>query len=772
MLYSCPETMSTFAELEIAIGRPNSDKAYPVVLRLYAPKGDQDERFPKDDSYLLKIDLDELNNLRTEGSKYEARLSEVFFKQNPEIQAAFNTARDAANAVGDNPVLRVRLFLDSGAEALHQVRWECLRDSNGKSLFNGDTILFSRYLASSELKPVSGKTAPKALIAIANPNLADSIDPEDPNKALPPVDVPNEKLRAESSLRNAGFSVTTLASPPNGTLPATAANIAEELSNGYDIFYLVCHGGLVPQDGKLVPMLWLEDGVDPVNASRLVEDIRLMPKQPRLVVLASCQSAGAEGKAASSTLGALGPLLAGAGVPAVIAMQGNVKMTTIKKFMPEFFKELAKDGQIDRAMAAARRRVVGDPDEPDCDDYWMPVLFMRLRSGRIWYQPGLGSSDGTSSGLDKWKIIASAVASKDCQCTPIIGPGALEGLVGSWRDVATKLSESFGYPMGGHAREDLPTVTQYIAVNQSLAYFPKTEMVKLVAGDVKKRFPSTATDALDPAKDLATVPAILKDAGRQLRKENPLDPHRLLASRPFSIYITVNPDDSMEDALREAGRDPRSDFSRWNSNAFFDLMNFRKYPSVNDRYPDYSPSVDQPLVYHLFGKLVLPDALPPVEGKTLPDDPGATDEVKASREVAGCASCIITEDDYFDYMLNIGSKGGTKPVRAALASNALLFFGFRLDDWSFRVLLRSIFNKEGSLARNVGQNCLPCIGAQIQPDEERIEHPVRAASYYQDYFQQCKIETFWGSVDEFAEAFDKNVPAVDQYLQQIAKNLA
>jgi hypothetical protein len=228
----------------------------------------------------------------------------------------------------------------------------------------------------------------------------------------------------------------------------------------------------------------------------------------------------------------------------------------------------------------------------------------------------------------------------------------------------------------------------------------------------------------------------------------------------------------MEDSLREAGRDPRSDFSRWNSNAYFDLLNFRKYPSINDRYPDYSPSMDQPLVYHLFGKLRLPDPIPPVDGKPAPEDVSGTDEVKASREVAGCASYIVTEDDYFDYMLNIGSKGGTKPVRAALASNALLFFGFRLDDWSFRVLLRSIFNKEGSLARNVGQNFLPCIGAQVQPDEERIEHPVRAANYYQDYFQQCKIETFWGSVDEFAQAFDKNVPAVDRYLQDIAKNLA
>jgi len=759
--------MSTFAELEITVGRPVEKDGYPVVLRLYAPKSDQDERFPQKGCYSLNIDLDELNNLRGEDSKYAAKLSEVFFK-NPEMQAAFNTARDAANAVGDNPVLRVRLFLDTGAEVLHHVRWECLRDSNGKSLFNGDTILFSRYLASSELKPISGKTAPKALVAIANPNLADSKDPANQSKALAPVDVPNEKQRAETSLNSGGFSVTTLASPPNGTVPATSKNILTELENGYDILYLVCHGCLVGDDQ--VPMLWLEDDDYPIKATLLVEGIRNMRKQPRLVVLASCQSAGT---AASSTLGALGPLLADAGVPAVIAMQGNIKMATIKKFMPEFFKELAKDGQIDRAMAAARRRVVGDPDEPDCDDYWMPVLFMRLRSGRIWYQPGLGSSDGSKSGLDKWKIISTAVANKDCQCTPIIGPGALEGLIGPWREVAMKLSESFGYPMGGFAREDLPTVTQFIAVNQSLAYFPKTELVKRMADEAKKRHPTTATDFLDPAIDIASAPLILKEAGRRLRKENPLEPHRLLASRPFSIYITVNPDDSMEDALREAGRDPRSDFSRWNLNAYFDLLNFRKYPSISDRYPDYSPSVDQPLVYHLFGKLVLPDALPPVDGKAVTEEAsGAPDEPKAPREIAGCASCVVTEDDFFDFMLNIGSKGGTKPVRAALASNALLFFGFRLDDWSFRVLLRSIFNKEGSLARNVGQNFLPCIGAQVQPDEERIEHPLRAANYYQDYFQLCKIETFWGSVDEFAQAFDKNVPAVDQYLREIAKNLA
>ena len=97
VLYCCAKAMATFAELEIAIERPPNEKdGYPVVLRLYAPKSDQDERFPQSGCYSLKIDLDELHNLRGEDAKYQARLSEVFFKQNPEIQAAFNTARDAA----------------------------------------------------------------------------------------------------------------------------------------------------------------------------------------------------------------------------------------------------------------------------------------------------------------------------------------------------------------------------------------------------------------------------------------------------------------------------------------------------------------------------------------------------------------------------------------------------------------------------------------------------------------------------------------------------
>ncbi len=370
--------MPVIAELEFTVGPLSAPNAgYPMSPRLRI--NGQDEIFPGD---VLKIDLDELANLRAEDSKYEARLTELFFGA-PNAKDALQKASAQLDQSGPGNMLRVRLLIEPAAQELHHVRWECLRDTAGNPLFNGDTILFSRFLSSPNLRPIGPKSQLKALIAIANPpNLNQAINPENLQAGLPPVDVKNEKLRAETGLKGAGFAVNTLASPPNGTVAATTDNILRELEKGYDVFYLVCHGGLVQQSGKLTPMLWLEDGEDPVDAARLVEGVRNMAQPPRLVVLASCQSAGADGTAAaaSGALGALGPLLAGAGVPAVIAMQGNIKMSTVDRFMPQFLAELAKDGHIDRAMGKARGHVL------DCNDYWMPVLFMRLSDGLIWSQ--------------------------------------------------------------------------------------------------------------------------------------------------------------------------------------------------------------------------------------------------------------------------------------------------------------------------------------------------------------------------------------------------
>ncbi|MBI4904281.1 MAG: CHAT domain-containing protein [Acidobacteria bacterium] len=768
--------MPIFAELEIAIG-PLVDKqaGYPTVLRLFAIKSDEDRRFPATGPAHVKLDLEELHNLRTDYPKYDALLSERFFAD-PDIRGGFEAALAITASAGSDAMLRVRLFLDSAADELHRIRWESLR-MEGRPLFGGNTVLFSRYLSSKEMRPLEGKGQTKVLIAIAGPDMNGVIDPEDDSKDLTAVDVAGEKARVDKSLRNLRAQVTCLAAAPHGTAPATLDNILQEAGKGCDILYLVSHGGLIPEPdapGGMRAKLWLDDEETPVNAIRLANGIRALQRRPRLVVLASCQSAGS-GTVASGSLAALGPMLADAGVPAVVAMQGSVKMTTLSKFMPKFFEELAKDGQIDRAMGIARARVVGDPNEPDCDDFWMPTLFMRLRSGRIWYTPRIGSIESGAPGEDdKWKLISNAVYEKGadgsagCRCTPIIGPGALEMLSGSLQELAETLAEKYGYPMASYSREEIPTVTQYISVNQDQPIYAKKEFVKFLVGDLARRYPSDAMSKLDPTQ-LSNAAKILREAGRQFRRQNPQDPHRLLATRPFPIYVTVMPDDSMEEALKEAGRDPRSDFSRWNTDPIFDLLNYKKYPTIFDREPNYTPSIEQPLVYHLFGLLDPPG---PMDG--FAPDPASIG--KEPRETAGCASIVVTEDDFFQYMLSILSKTGTKEetplvVRAALAANSLLFFGFRLEDWSFRVLLRSIFTPAGAAARQVGANSYPSIGAQVQPDESRNALPTRAASYYRDYFQRCKISTFWGSVGEFADAFDRNVPADPKYLAAVNQAL-
>ena len=72
----------------------------------------------------------------------------------------------------------------------------------------------------------------------------------------------------------------------------------------------------------------------------LVDGLARLVRLPRLVVLASCQSAGTGEETHSDdegVLAALGPRLAEAGIPAVIAMQGNVQQRTSSGFMKVFF---------------------------------------------------------------------------------------------------------------------------------------------------------------------------------------------------------------------------------------------------------------------------------------------------------------------------------------------------------------------------------------------------------------------------------------------------
>ena len=371
--------MSDYADLEVGLHDQDAN-SYRVEARLNMPGQDaRRERL----ATVPRFDLDDLGAVASDPDAYGKKLTTALFAKE-RLRSFLDSARASA-ATQDAP-LRLRLNVGPSLPGLHDLRWETLRDpyESDLRLATDENVLFSRYLGSEDWRPVRPRPRGelRALVAIANPaNLAD-LQPR--GRLLASVDVEGEIERARTGL--AGYELTALASGGRATL----RQIIAHLGDGYEVFYLVCHGAV--HNGK--PQLWLEDEAgngDVVEASELVTRMRGMRERPRLVVLASCQSAG-DGKQWTSTdegaLSALGPRLAEIGVPAVVAMQGNVSMETVTQFMPVFFKELQVDGQIDRAMAVARRDVWDRPD------WWVPVLFTRLESGQLFVPTASAAATG------------------------------------------------------------------------------------------------------------------------------------------------------------------------------------------------------------------------------------------------------------------------------------------------------------------------------------------------------------------------------------------
>jgi SIR2-like domain/CHAT domain len=562
-----------------------------------------------------------------------------------------------------------------------------------------ERVVFSRFLSSADWRPVRlrPRNELRALVVIAGPDdLA--------NYRVATVDVEAERRRAKEGLGE--IPVTEVIGPD------TFSRLIGRLRDEFDILYLVCHGVL----DKTEPILWLESAGGSsarTPGTDLVERLGELPRPPRLVVLASCQGAGTGSEAGvgeGGVLAALGPRLAEAGIPAVVAMQGNISMATVERFMPVFFRELRRDGQIDRAMAAARAAV------RDRDDAWVPALFLRLNSGRIWYVPGFARGPGQE--FDLWPGLLTYLRPQKPKGTPILGSGLLEPYLGTTREFARRWAEWNHFPLASHAREDLPQVAQYLSVSfkaSAVRTMFEQELVKAVQG-----YPGQ--DVL-PSFDGPSAAELISTAGAGRRRENPAEPHRVLATLPFPIYLTTNPDNLLVEALREAGKQPEVGLSPWSEKVDWS-------DSVFARDPDFRPSVDRPLVYYLFGRL---------------DDP---------------RSLVLTEDDYFDYLIGLTRHNELIPgvVRRALVDTALLFLGFRLDDWDFRVLFRSLMAQCG---RQKSADYAH-LAVQIDPEDGRNLDPDGARRYLQRYFQDADIRIYWGHVTDFARELLDRSPRVQQ----------
>lgn len=688
--------MVQYPELEIGLYRQEAD-SYAVELRFRRPDDAAQSQPVRGQA---RFDLAALRSQLLDRDAYGQTLTGSLFADQA-IRQGFETVRAATQSL-DKP-LRVRLFIDRSAPELHNLRWETLRDPDtGAWLLTNENVLFSRFLGSSDWRPV--RLRPKgdlrALVVVANPaDLSDGryrVHGHD----LAPVKVADELARARRGLGD--MIGREIASDPAAPGQASISAITAALRDRYDILYLVCHGGVLTKDPP-GPYLWLEkaDGsADVISGAALIEQVRDLPpgERPMMVVLASCESAGVGGEPRSGdegALAALGPRLAEAGIPAVLAMQGSVSMDTVAGFMPVFFEQLRKHGQLDQAMAAARGAVRARPDA------WMPVLFMRLLGGSVWFETGFS---GSQPEFAQWASLLSSISAG--KCTPVLGPGLLEFVLGSARDIARRWADKENIPMVLCSHDSLAQVAQYLAAYQS-PHYPNSRLKRYLEGEIKRRYANRLPNDLQ----FVELPDLLAAVGALQRQQNPADPFNILAQLPISIYVNANPDNLLFEALKAVGgREPVETFLIWSEH----LRRVSSLPVYNPQ-DQYRPSLKKPMVYYMQGHV---------------SDPG---------------SWVLSENDHFDYLMGADDSGNLPSfVDLAFTSNALLFLGFQIDDWNFRVLFRSIMNERRRYGERRDHQS---VAVQIDLTEGN-QQPERIHRYLERYFGE-NISIYWGSAEDF-----------------------
>jgi hypothetical protein len=627
--------------------------------------------------------------------QYGKLLAEQLFADDA-VKQRFVQVETAAQASGS--FLRILVSIDPSAQELQGLRWELLRHpASGALLSTSEQVLLSRFMVSHDWRPVKlrARTELTALIAVSAPA---------PGKLqrmeLAPVDFEGEVARIRQAL--AGVEVRTLGGPGS---PCTLERLVDELRRGVDLLYLVSHGTFGRSTGT--PALVLQDDAGEarmVNGEQLALRVGELSRGPRLVVLASCQSAGDGGQIApaqrTTAQASLAGRLADAGVPGVIAMQGSISMATVETLMPALFTELLRDGQIDRALAVARSKV------RDRDDAWMPALYTRLLGGPLWYTPGFRGDQGT----EVWRRLLQPVAHG--KVVPIIGPRLLETAHGGSHETALRLATHNQYPLAEHEWDDLPRVTQYLRVKESRYNVVQAYQDQLLHNVLEQHRDWLPAEEIPPANPKPKLGKLLGLVGDHLRN-SPTDPHRILAELRASVYVTTNFDPLLERALKANDRMPQQLVTRWRCQA---------NPVSADEMTVAEPTEQAPLVYHAFGAF----------------GPSSHDGL------------VLTEDDYFDYLLKTAEdKLIPDEVQSALVDNSLLFLGFRLTDWHFRVLFRLMMSLPG---RDRLKNYCH-VAVQLDPDLQTMADAERAKVYLADYFgKEPNIEIFWGSSEEFLTA--------------------
>ena len=194
-----------------------------------------------------------------------------------------------------------------------------------------------------------------------------------------------------------------------------------------------------------------------------------------------------------------------------------------------------------------------------------------------------------------------------------------------------------------------------------------------------------------------------------------VNPLQTLAKLNLPIYITTSHFDFLERALIAENRQPQTQICYWAE----EPLTYRHESHQTNN--NLTPTVEEPLVFHIFGLEYYPESM------------------------------VLNEDDYLDFLTAIaGDANQKKPkipryLRKALTQSSLILLGYQLRDWEFRVMFRGLINSTPASLRVFN------LAIQLDPAAQGIVSADQVRTYLKKYFDQTHFTVEWGSTQDFIQ---------------------
>ncbi|MFN7963482.1 MAG: CHAT domain-containing protein [Thermoanaerobaculia bacterium] len=275
-------------------------------------------------------------------------------------------------ALGEDEGLRLRLLIE--APELASLPWELAyldlpnvpaaeRDARGFLVLRRPLSLARHEVLAAPAAEFSPVAAPRLLCLLSAKGAG-----------LAPLDLAAERQGVEQALEGSRISVE---SPERATLSA----LQQGLAGGAQLFHYAGHGefaaemGEIPRTREGKGFLLLEDEAgQPLDVAAEQLGLNLAGAGVRLALLNGCETGRRDPAHAWS---GIAPLLAQAGIPAVLAHQFRIADDAAIELAGSFYRSLAGGEPVDAAVAEARLALANRPGA-GARDFATPVLYLRL----------------------------------------------------------------------------------------------------------------------------------------------------------------------------------------------------------------------------------------------------------------------------------------------------------------------------------------------------------------------------------------------------------